>query len=250
MGGRRVLQVHNTARYVGIELRGDVNDLQALYDALHQVIGNEEEFHMEPSRLRVLGVCYDLRHAIMGDAAMDMVESGLDRDRMQWMQVIGPTHNLYWSFPVFWPEIIYVVLVLNRFVDAYAKTLVRGTAVPLLHSRAFLEPSIAQVRCFQSLVIQALLETVPPPTKSRVATLVRRGAFLEVPQYVDVLNTRWVAMSPEDRIKSLSVMVKRLVEPPNEYQRIRDQAKRFAIENQCRLEDVNVGRDYPERIDW
>ncbi len=47
--------------------------------ALHAIVGSEEEHPTyDMARIRALGVCYDIRHALMGNREMEFVENGLD----------------------------------------------------------------------------------------------------------------------------------------------------------------------------
>lgn len=52
----------------GVAIYGDFMDFETLYEQLHEIVGDEEDFPAYyDARIRVLGVCYDLRHALMGD---------------------------------------------------------------------------------------------------------------------------------------------------------------------------------------
>ncbi|MBA1335125.1 MAG: hypothetical protein HPY66_0747 [Firmicutes bacterium] len=60
--------VKNTLNNTGVAIYGDHIDFESLYEALHTVVGAEDEFvGFGVARIRVLGVCYDIRHALMGD---------------------------------------------------------------------------------------------------------------------------------------------------------------------------------------
>jgi hypothetical protein len=63
-----MIYVENTPNNTGVAVYGDHRDFEGLYEALHDIVGNEDEFvNHEVVRIRVLAVCYDLRHAMMGD---------------------------------------------------------------------------------------------------------------------------------------------------------------------------------------
>jgi hypothetical protein len=71
-------------------------DFERLYDSLHNVVGDEGEFiYYETASLRVLGVCYDIRHALMGDREIEFVDNGMDEAKMRWMSAITPDKNVY-----------------------------------------------------------------------------------------------------------------------------------------------------------
>ena len=60
-----MIRIQNTPNLLGVTTMGDINDLDELYEALHTIVGEELEYpDYEMVRLRVLGVCYDIRHAM------------------------------------------------------------------------------------------------------------------------------------------------------------------------------------------
>jgi hypothetical protein len=70
----------NTPKHTGVTIYGDYMDFENLYDALHEIVGDENEFpRFHSARIRVLGVCYDLRHALMGDREIEFVDNGIDK---------------------------------------------------------------------------------------------------------------------------------------------------------------------------
>lgn len=63
-----MLAIKTTEKLTGVTVSGTYWDLNALYDALSNVIGEEGSYHeYEACWLRVLGLCYDIRHAYQGD---------------------------------------------------------------------------------------------------------------------------------------------------------------------------------------
>ena len=52
--------VKNTPNNAGVTVYGDYMDFENLYEALHNITGDEYEFHgYSQIRLRVLAVCYE-----------------------------------------------------------------------------------------------------------------------------------------------------------------------------------------------
>jgi hypothetical protein len=117
----KMIYAENTPNNTGIAIYGDYLDFEKLYDALHVVVGDEGEFDtFEAARLRVLGVCYDIRHAMMGDREAEFVDNGMDEEKKRRMSVIAPDKNLYMKIYVLWPEMLFVTMALNDFVHIYA----------------------------------------------------------------------------------------------------------------------------------
>jgi hypothetical protein len=59
-------------------------------------------------------------------------------------------------------------------------------------------------------------------------------------QYLDLLNFRFLQMSEEKRLKSISIMAKRLVEQDNEYKLIRSKVMAVAEEHKCSVMDISL----------
>ena len=71
IGGTSMLQAQHTPNMTGVLLSGDPEDFRALYDALHMIIGDAGDEVEDRPAIRVLGVCYDIRHAFMGTETQD-----------------------------------------------------------------------------------------------------------------------------------------------------------------------------------
>src|SRR3954463_14508476 len=111
-----------TPNYTGVTVFGDKMDFDALYDALHSLVGEEEEWSSyEEARLRVLGVCYDIRHTLMGNREIEFIENGLDPDMMKHLSIVTNNKNVYFAFNVLWPELLFVTMALNDFIKLYAR---------------------------------------------------------------------------------------------------------------------------------
>ena len=96
-----MLSVKTTENLAGVTVSGTYWDLNALYDALTNVIGEEESYpEFEACRIRVLGLCYDIRHAYQGDRNRGKIEYG----------------DEVFSFEYLWPETVFIYGVLDEFV--------------------------------------------------------------------------------------------------------------------------------------
>ena len=250
-----MIHVRSTPNDAGVEVLGDYLDVDGLYESLHTVAGDEGEFggHYENSRLRVLGVCYDLRHALMADREVEFVENGLDAEKIKRLSVIAQEKNLYYKIQVFWPEVLFVVMALNDFLWMYAKKQPKAKFLSLIDWRNTWDPAIAQVRMFQSAVAKCLKETVSEAAFPRVMKQINKEyPWMNgyITQYVDLLNIRFLEMGKERRRKSISIMAKRLTEMNEEYRMLERDVTAAAQRHNCPVEDIAIGLDYPEDVEW
>lgn len=70
-----ILQTKPTEHHMGITIQGDYNDFSELVDSIYSIIGlGEESDDMYYGvKNRLLGICYDIRHAYQGDRNVVLV---------------------------------------------------------------------------------------------------------------------------------------------------------------------------------
>ncbi len=248
--------VKNTPNNTGAAIYGDQIDFENLYEALHTVVGDEDEYiAYEVARLRVLGICYDIRHALMGDREIEFVDNGMDDEKKKRMAVITPDKNVYLKIYVLWPELLFVTTALNQFLKFYAKRQAK-TKYSLdifTEKKVIWDSSIAQVRLLQSAVTECLKQTVSESIFARMLNIMNSSyAFFDryLTQYLDILNHRFIKMDKEKRLKSLSSMAKRIVEPDQEYRDLKRQLQDEAKRHNCSVEDLRLNLEFPEDFDW
>lgn len=243
-----MLQIGNTPHYAGVTVSGDYQDLDELYEALHAVVGDEGEYgDYEAVRLRVLGVCYDIRHSLMGGRGAKAVPNGIDRERARHMPIIAPETNIYLTFEVLWPEMLFVSFALNDFIQLYEKN-------TNAHSW---DPAIAAVRKFQGAIARCLQETLSEAKFGNIKKYMRPHPYYGyksysgyATQYVDRLNIKFLRMTPEKRLANISIMAKRLGELDRFYFADREAIYEAAREMGVPVSDVRFNEEYPEDFEW
>jgi len=139
--------VKNTPNNTGVSIYGDYMDFENLYEALHTVVGNEGEFtEFEAARIRVLGVCYDIRHALMGDREIEFVDNGMDDEKKRRMSVLASDRNVYLKIYVLWPEMLFVTMALNDFIRLYGRKRAKKSYDFMLDKQNIWDESIAMVQ--------------------------------------------------------------------------------------------------------
>ncbi|PWI58129.1 hypothetical protein BM613_05585 [Sulfoacidibacillus thermotolerans] len=72
-----------------------------------------------------------------------------------------------------------------------------------------------------------------------------------ISQYLDLLNIRYLGIGDrEERAKTLSTFVKRMVGQGKEYRQIEGEVRAMAREHNCSVEDISLVEEYPEEIEW
>jgi len=57
-------------------------------------------------------------------------------------------------------------------------------------------------------------------------------------------------MNGEERLKSISIMAKRLADPGKEYDKMKRDVLEAAAKYNCPVEDLRLNLDFTEDIDW
>lgn len=250
-----MIYLENTPNLTGVTVYGDHLDFEKLYDSLHIIVGEEGEYpDYEGPRLRVLGVCYEIRHALMGNREIKLIDNGITQDMMKFHSLIAPNHNAYLAFNVLWPELLFVTMALNDFVKIYARKVSKGNYYETLDHRAIWDSSIASVRSFQAAIASHLLNTIPETSHNRILRLMNHnynvyGSYAT--QYIDKLNGNFIRMTKEKREKNITVMAKRIAEQGEAYQRVKSQVLEAAREYNCSMTEIqSVNDEYPDDFEW
>ena len=217
-----MIYVENTPNNTGVAVYGDHRDFEGLYEALHDIVGNEDEFlNHEMVRIRVLAVCYDLRHAMMGDREFEFVDNGRDDFKMRKLSVIAPDKNVYLKINVLWPELLFVMMALNDFILLYAKRRPGCYKSVLDRRNIWMLPFSG---AFQSMVAKCMEETVPQASFTHDEPY-EPGLYMDGQLYHSVHRyfERPVWLQPGKRLKSIPTMAKRLAEQGNEYMEARSE---------------------------
>ncbi|MFJ5768948.1 DUF6904 family protein [Psychrobacillus sp. NPDC093180] len=243
-----MIRIQNTPNFTGATTSGDIHDFEELYEALHTIVGEEEEYPRYAAvRLRVLGVCYDIRHAMMGDRGAQHVLNGLDREQMQRLSIVGAEMNIYLSFETYWPEMIFVTFALNDFIQLREKN----------HQTHAWDATIATVRKFQAAVAICLQETLSTQKFAQLKKYISPKANWQTykydgyaTQYVDMLNIKFIQMDSLKRENNLSIMAKRLGDIDQQYLQEKDTIHKFAKEQGLHPDQVRYSKEYPDHIEW
>lgn len=86
-----------TENLAGITIEGDHDDFYEIMESIYRMTGLEESYddYYWSVKNRLLGVCYDIRHAFMGDRDIKLVDNGVHDEMMKWHSMIMPRQEVH-----------------------------------------------------------------------------------------------------------------------------------------------------------
>ena len=253
--------IKNTENLAGVCISGDFNDLDKLVDAFYAITIDEfsEKYQTHNAiSIRVLGLCYDVRHAFQGDREVELIDNGMDQDKMKFHSIIVPQSNVYYKCNYLYPEMLFVMLALNELVKLRIRELSKSRYVynDTLDKNVIWDDTIATIRSFQGEFMKCVKEVLTEASFKRWLTLMN-GDYIHIEQiagqYVDLLNIKYVNMTKEKRLKNLTAISKRIAEYRNdaEHDEIKEVVREAAREHGCCEEDIRLeGIEYPDEFVW
>lgn len=248
-----MLDIKVTENYAGIEVKGDYTDFEQLYDSIFEIIGNEKDYPtLEKLRIQILAFCYELRHAKQGSREIELVENNMNDEIMKWHSIITPINNVYYKFKYILTQAIFVVYVLNIFIDNYKYKKYKSS----YYTKVVYDEAVNIIQEFQAKVIKAIIQILSEKNKKTFLKLFydrEFGTNRLVHQYLELIDCRYLAKNKEDRLKGLVNTTKRVVRywEYQEYIYLEQELIEYAEENQCDIDDIMIdGTEYPEEIDW
>lgn len=243
-----MIRIQNTPNLTGVTTSGDLYDFEELYEALHAIVGEESQYiNYDAVRMRILGVCYDIRHAIMGDRGALHVPNGLYLESIKKLSIIGTEMNIYLSFETYWPEMLFVCFALNDFIQLREK-----------HEKTHAwDPTIATVRKFQAALARCLQQTLTTQKFAQIKRYITPSSIWDsykyegyATQYLDKLNIKFIEMASSKRENNISIFAKRLAVKDQQYLNEKQDVHEFAREQGIHPNEVRYYKDYPEEIEW
>lgn len=256
-----MITIKNTEKLTGVCISGDFYDLDKLVDAFYAVTIDEfsekNRNYIEMST-RVLGLCYDVRHAFQGDREVELVDNGMDEDKMRFHSIIAPKKNVYYKCNYFYPEMFFVMLALNELIKLRIRDVVKSKYVynEAFDKNVIWDDKIATIRCFQSEFMKCVKELLTETSFKRWLSLMNAD-YINIEQiagqYIDFLNIKYINMSKEKRLKNLNIIARMIAgfSSDSEHLNIKEVVAKAAKEYGCPEGDIQLqGIEYPDEIVW
>lgn len=247
-----MLSIKTTKLLTGVEIKGDYEDLNAIYDALSNVVGEEGYYkEYEPCSLRIMGLCYEIRHAYQGDR-----KKSKSNDSAR-----------YYSFNYLWPELIFVAAVLSDFISIAesGKCYLNDPSVEFFREDTRqllidnLPNNISLLRYFQGLILNELRRVIGSKRSDKIRELTKIEYSIFRMQYndkyctqmIDILNIKYLKRNPERRVTYLATITQKILEPDYEYENLKEAVLEYAKEDEIPYYRVMLeGMNYPDDIEW
>ncbi|WP_053362283.1 hypothetical protein [Bacillus sp. FJAT-27251] len=238
--------LRNTPNFTGAAVHGDRLDFEALQAALERITGERCEWPAyEGARLRVLGVCEELGEALKGNRGRVLIPNE--------EQTSHHDKNLYLAFNIFWPELIFVTMALNEFVDLYISKEAENSYRAGEDYRTVWDSSVAQVRSFQSAIAEAFQQVIPASSVTGIMQQLNSDYFdisHYAVQYLDDLNFNYLEMDKEMRREKLITIAKQIAQQGSDYQKVKQDVQEAALKNNGKMTEVAPFVQYPAHIEW
>ena len=105
-----MIYVKATMHLTGVTIQGDLDDFNDLVSAIYRMTGTSEEVGdlYESVKNRLLGLCYDIRHAYMGDREIVLKDNVLGSNIKEEFGIHECNQNIYYSVNILYPEAIFL----------------------------------------------------------------------------------------------------------------------------------------------
>jgi hypothetical protein len=249
-----------TEHLSGITLSGDYQDFTRFVDAVYDVACDYDSNFKDPYygvKNMLLAVCYDVRHAYMGDREVILVENGINNEILRAHKLIAPQSNVYYSVNILFPQAVFVAAAIPTIVS-HARScqhrkntdeaeLPRPTYRDLLLDQAVLF-------AFSDVVFAALAEAIGDDAVEKLEKALSYSYLCfewYAVQYIDKCNLDLLKVAQEKRVQKLKSLSNSMIKKTTPYQKMESELRAAAIHYNCSIYEIQDERlEYPEEIEW
>lgn len=261
-----------TENLTGITIEGEHQDFYELVDSIYRITSNRagimEDYTDEywSVKNRLLGLCYDIRHAYMGDRDVKLVENEFNEELMKAHALIVPKKNLHYSVNVLFPEALFVALSAPELYQP-AHKYYSGKAVKKqkegVESPHFAFPygdyfkDKANIDQLCAAILKAFADVVSDEELEKLK--IGQNPWYDykfchyATQYVTKCTIDYIKTTVDKRPNKLKNIAKRLLTKPNGYMSMLRELEYSAAHYGCsihELRDPNLEAQYPDEIVW
>ena len=252
-----------TEHLTGITLEGEFQDFYEIVESIYRMTGLEEDYddYYWGVKNRLLGICYDVRHAYQGDRNVKLVDNGVSDELLKWCSMILPKNNVHYSVEVMFPEAVFVALAVPElylwssiYYGSRTKKQEEIAKFPAQRYSDYLRDQ-AVLDWLSSTILQALADVIGDDELEKLLKF-RRNRYEShfakyVTQYIDKCNIEYLKTEPEKRKDKLRNIVKRIIQKPTAYHNMKRDLEYSAHEYKCSIYEMYDPKlEYPEDIEW
>lgn len=253
-----------TENLVGITIEGDYEDFYEIVESIYRMTGFEESYDdcCWSIKNRLLGICYDIRHAFMGDRDIKLVDNGVHDEMMKWHSMILPKQEVHFSVNVMFPEAVFVALSApelyvwqSQYYRKKSKRQEENATFPPTHKYSNYIRDKAVIDTLSAVILGAFAEVIGDDELEKLFKV--RGHKYEdiflnyATQYVDKCNIEYLKTAPEKRKDKLRNIAKRFVQQPDAYKKMKRDLEYSAKQYGCSLHELHDPKlEYPKEIEW
>lgn len=251
-----------TKHLAGVEIEGEFLDLYELVESIHRIVGDTEDYDDRywAVKNRLLGVCYDLRHAYMGDRNVSAVDNGVSDDIMRYHSVILPKNNVHYSVEVLFTEAMFVALSIPKVCEIgvveydSAKQAVKGDSRRPLPGSSVYQRDVALLQALRAVILSAFAEVVGEKALESLLELEGKSylRFWDYyGQYVDCCNIEYINTEEAKRADKVRLISRRFLKDSVAYQKLCEAIEVAAEQYGCSVHEINDPEtdEYPE-FEW
>lgn len=259
-----MIKARATEHLTGVTIEGTHDDLYEAVESIHRIT-NQEEDYKDPFwgvKNRLLGVCYDLRHAYMGDREVRVTDNGVNDEIIKWHSTIMPKQEVRFSVNVLFPEAVFVALsapdlyVFSR--HHYGKRTKRQEEKAEYPNNKYADylKDRAAIDTLSSAILGALADVITDVELEKIinssdARYYSDRFYQYATQYVDKCNIEYLKTPVEKRKDKIRNIAKRLYQQPDAYKNMKRELEHFAKLYNCSIHELNnPDLEYPEDIEW
>lgn len=261
-----MIKIVNTENLTGVTISGTYDDLYEIYEAIERVLGPGLSEDM--TSLKILGICYDLRHCFMGDREIEVVENNYHEHLQRYHKTIHSGSNIRFKVNVLWIEAMFAALALDDFVRVYRTDKAFNKMIKDAgytdEQKAYFTKSrfedIALVNLFQEKIWTAFREVCGDAAYKRLYKKAKENDYHFAvicnytnfcTHYLDTLEMKYIYSKLEKREKLLATLVRKIIVQGDDYQQIAREVSDYAFRHDIPKDQIELSDIvYPKEIEW
>lgn len=254
-----MIKAKPTKNLTGINIQGDFNDFYELVESIYNITRSEENINSPyySVSVRLLGICYDIRHAYQGDREVHLIDNGMNDEIMKFHSIIVPKQNLYYSVNILFPEALFVAMSIKEICE-YAgtkkswKSLIDDTKRP--YRRATYLRDKSKLEILSAGILQAFSDVVGEDEADKLINLKTRtdeSYRKYLTQFIDELNIDYIKSDVSKRKDKIKSIARKIAKKSVSYLSLENDLIYWAKELNSNIHELHTEVDeYPEEFEW